>query len=95
MDEELLQIVASLPATEGYTPQDRYADFRQVFGTDQGQRVLAEILSWGRLFRTPSLGSPVDPYKAMLLLGEANIAKRLLTTYNYEPPQQPDRQEKT
>lgn len=95
MDEELLKLVTSLPNVQGYSPQQRYQDFRQLFGTDQGQRVLAEIVSWGKLFRTPSLGNPVDPAKAVLVLGEANIAKRLLFTYNFEPPEQTGKQEKS
>jgi len=95
MDNELLKIVNKLPSVQGYTQQERYADFRKVFKSQHGQRVLAEILSWGRLFRTPLLGSPVDPNKAMMTIGEANIARRLLVTYTVEPNEQPQRQEKS
>jgi len=94
MDEEILAVINSLPSTEGYTQQARYHDFRRVFDNVEGQKVLAEILSWGRLFRTPALGNPIDPNKAMITIGEANFARKLLVTYTLEPPEQPTKQEK-
>lgn len=83
MDE--LEQILSLPSTEGYTAQDRYRDFRRVFGTDEGQRVLKELLAWGALFKPKVYGKPIDPYRVMVLEGEANFARRILYTMNNEP----------
>lgn len=84
-----LDYISSLPVTENYTPRDKYQDFHQLFSTDQGQRVLREILSWGRMFSTPITGSPVDPYLSHVRIGEANIAIKLLSVISNEPPEQP------
>lgn len=89
-----LDMLASLPSQEGYTPMDRYRDFRKVFGTAEGKKVLREILSWGRLFRSPILGTPIDPYRMSIAFGERNIALKLLATINEEPTEQPQRTRK-
>ena len=95
MDEnELLAFITRLPDVSGYSAKERYDDFRLVFGTDQGQRVMAEILAWGKLFRMPHLGNPVDSNKNLIITGERNMAIKLIAAYNVEPGQQPDRQEK-
>jgi len=85
MDE--LGFLESLPITENYTSKDRYQDFRQVFtGSEQGKRVLREILSWGRLFKPSVMGSPIDPYALAIRDGERNSALKLLVVVNNEPP---------
>lgn len=76
-----------LPATDNYTPLDRYRDFRAVFlASEQGRRVLHEILGWGHMFR-PSFvgGGQVDPYRLAIREGERHMALRLLTTIKAEP----------
>ena len=83
-----LDYLASLPIAENYSPRDKYQDFHQLFSTDQGQRVLREILSWGRMFATPITSSPIDPYLSHVRIGEANIALKLLSTINNEPLEQ-------
>lgn len=89
-DEDLLSALASLPATEGYTPKERYHDFRQLFtGTDQGKRVLRELLSWGHLLQPSVINSPIDPYQTHIREGEANVARKLLVTVMREPPEKP------
>ena len=73
-----------------YLPLDRYRDFRRVFlETDEGKRVLRELLSWGRLFHSPIMGSPIDPYRMAIHLGEHNIAIKLLHTVYTEPKMKP------
>lgn len=91
---DVLDMLASLPSQEGYTAMDCYRDFRKVFGTDEGKRVLREILSWGRIFRSPVLGKPIDPYAMAVAFGERNIAIKLLTTINNEPPDKPQKTRK-
>ena len=86
-DSDDLDLIAELPHSEGYTPQDRYRDFRAVFmSTEQGQRVLREILAWGHVFK-PSVqaAGAIDPHRVTFAEGERNIALRLLTTINREP----------
>jgi len=88
-ENDLYDFVTNLPVQDNYSPQDRYADFRQLFSTDQGQRVLREMLAWGHFFRSPVLGTPVDLNLLAIKTGEANFARRLLATINIEPPAQP------
>lgn len=84
-----LDVLAKLPpSTDRYTADDRYRDFRNVFGTAEGQRVLREILSWGHVFRPSAAGHPIDPYLMVLREGQRDIALKLLHTYSYEPPAQ-------
>jgi len=94
-DNALIDELARLPSTEGYTAADRYHDFRRVLmGTDEGKRVLAEILSWARMFDRGirRLGpGPIDPLGLALAEGQRNIALRLIATVYHEPKPQPDR----
>ena len=93
-DNILSELLLTLPAREGYTPVDRYRDFRKVFGTDEGKRVLSEILSWGRILRVPVLGKPIDPYAMAVAFGERNLALKLMAAVNIEPPDKPQRARK-
>ena len=93
-EAELLDELAALPSQEGYSPVERYQDFRKVFGTDEGKRVLREILSWGRMFRAPILGKPIDPYAMAVAFGERNMALKLMATVHTEPPDKPQRTRK-
>lgn len=91
MDE--FETLISLP-TGKYSAKDRYTDFRRVLmGSDEGKRVLGEILSWCHMFKPSVMGSPVDPNAVLVREGERNIALRLLTTITKEPPQLRDKQE--
>jgi hypothetical protein len=80
--------LASLPALENYSKKDQYHDFRQLFmGTDQGKRVLRQILEWGHLLRPSVARVPIDPYLTHMHEGERNIALKLLSTVHNEPPE--------
>lgn len=68
---------------------DRYQDFKKVFGTDDGKRVLREIISWGRLLRSPILGKPVDPYAMAIAFGERNLASKIMAAIYNEPLDKP------
>ncbi len=77
---------------EGYTNFDRFRDFRAVFLTsDQGKRVLNEILMWTGLFAKTISSNPVDSYASHIRMGERNIGVKLIETLNLEPVQKPDR----
>ena len=89
-----LDVIEDLLVTskEGYSPMDRYKDFKKVFGTAEGRRVLREIVSWGRLLRPPMMGKPIDPYSMAVAFGERNMASKIMAAIYNEPPDKPTRQ---
>jgi hypothetical protein len=89
---DLLDQLSSLAAPENYNPKDRYHDFKRTFSTDEGKRVLREILSWGRMFKPSIQGAPIDPYLMAIREGERNLVLRLLATVYIEPPEPKTRQ---
>ena len=91
---DLLDELTHLPSTP-YDKKTRYADFRTVFNkTEQGRRVLREILAWGGMFSAPVLGDPIDPNRTHVLLGQRNIALKLIKTVYVEPPEPPVKQKR-
>ena len=75
---------------QSYTAMERYADFRAVFlGSDQGKRVLHEILSWGHLYRSSAQVANFDPYKTMYCDGQRSIGIKTMMVINNEPRSQP------
>ena len=90
-DSDLLDELAKLPSQENYLPMDRYRDFQKVFGKAEGKRVLREILSWGRMFNSPVLGRPIDPYAMAVAFGERNIALKIMAAVYTEPKDKPQR----
>jgi len=90
---DLIQLLAEIPPQQKYTKEDRYHDFRQLFtGTEQGQRVYAEILSWAHLFQSSVPPGEIDVNRVFVREGERNIGLRLLATVNIEPPLTPEKQ---
>lgn len=87
---DILDTLASLPAGP-YSDKDKYSDFRKVFGTPEGQRVMREILAWCQLFKPSIQASPIDPYLVTMKEGARNIGLRLLTTYHNEPAERADK----
>ena len=87
----LAELLAELPSRAGYSPTDRYRDFRKVFGTDEGKRVLGEIIDWGRLLRSPLLGNPIDSHAMAIAFGERNMALKLMAAVYTEPLDKPQR----
>jgi hypothetical protein len=78
-------------AHTGYRDEDRYREFRRVFlGSDEGRRVLHEILSWGHMFQSSVGRTDIDPNRVLFLEGERNLALKLLATLNAEPTARPD-----
>lgn len=68
---------------EGYGPVERYRDFRQVFASPAGRRVLWQILEWAHLFRPVAVrGDSNETYRRD---GERNVGLRILATLNAEP----------
>lgn len=77
--------------SQGYaTEMERYQDFRQVFlGSDQGRKVLNEIMRWGHAFRSNSNVAGYDPVKMNIADGQRGLANRILTTAHVEPKAKP------
>lgn len=74
-----------------YEPMDRYRDFRRVFlGSDEGKRVLFEIMRMGRM-ANPTIppGKPIDPLGMAVMNGERNLVLRLLAIIAHEPAAKP------
>jgi len=96
-DPELLfeQIARFHPGRARYSDMDRYRDFRQLFlQSEQGQRVLHEIMSWGHVYRSigPKRNEP-EPVP-WIKMGERNMALKILTTINAEPIARPEQKER-
>lgn len=92
LELDLLEILKGIPSNERYSAQDRYHDFRRVLmGSPEGQRVLNELISWGRLFRPTVMSQPIDPYRMAVREGEQNYVRKLMAAVFQEPQEQPDR----
>jgi len=94
LDALLGELAAPVDTTR--TPLDRYREFRAVFlGTDQGQRVLHDILRFCRMRSTSIEGAPIDPYRTHVLEGQRNVGIWLTIVLYREPKELPSRQNST
>ena len=77
---------------KNYTETERYKDFRQLFmGSDQGKRVLYQILGWGHMFRSSAALALHDPYRTQFHDGERNLTLRIFNAVHVEPKDKPTR----
>ncbi len=93
--DEYLEILADLSMPEDYDPLDRYNDFRKVFlETEQGRRVLRQVLGWGHLLKSHlvRMPRPIDPYAILAAEGERNLALHIFSVMLVEPSERPDEQ---
>lgn len=61
---------------QGYNnSKTMFEDFRAVFGTEQGKRVLGKIMEWAGMFRSSIVKG--DPYATYAREGERNIGARI------------------
>ena len=76
------------------TKMDRYREFRRVFlGTDEGKRVLYDILAWCHMGHSSiKPGQVIDPYDVVKQEGERRVGLYISTTLNAEPTAQPTKQ---
>lgn len=76
--------------SEAYTEIDRYRDFRKVFSTPEGKRVLSQIMEMTHIY-APSvpepevLGGAPNPNLTYFREGERNVGLRIIATMNAEP----------
>lgn len=89
---DLFDILAGFPSTANYTAHDLYVDFRKVFfGSDEGKRVLKNILELGLVFTEPEIASPIDPYLLAQMRGRRWMALKILKLSQFEPKEAPTR----
>ena len=73
-----------------YDKMDRFRDFQRVFlESEQGKRVLYEILLWCHITRPSAPLAKFDPYETMFLDGERSIGIQIMVTMNAEPRVRP------
>jgi len=70
---------------------DRYRDFRMLFSSDVGQKVLAEIHRMAFAGRSVAASAGFDPHKTMYLDGMRNLALQIHITATREPKALPQR----
>lgn len=61
-------------------------DYRDVFATPEGQRVLADLMTWCHAW------NPIeesDPIKLAMATGEQNVGKRIAGMMAYRPEEYP------
>jgi len=91
------EIKATHPGKGRYNPMDRYRDFRAVFlGSDQGKRVLCEIMSMASIFVSAPVLGRFEPNRTMFFGGAHSLAYSIASVANTEPaqPQQKQRKER-
>ncbi len=72
----------------GYGAAERRRDFRSVFATPAGRRVLWSLLDWCGLFRPVAVKG--DPYETYHRDGRRDIGLRILRTLEASVPQGQD-----
>ena len=78
----------SFHSIEGRTLLDRYRDFRAVFfGSDEGKRVLHDILGLAKLSApiAPPFPEQIDPNRMMILEGGRELAIKIIEIVLKEP----------
>lgn len=82
----LADLARGKPPTN-YTAMDRYRDFNRVFtGSDEGKRVLNEILRMAHVFQT---SMRPDVNRTVFLEGERNLGLKILVVMTEEPRPKP------
>lgn len=85
--QEMMAEIEQTRAHRPYSKMDRYRDFRQLFmGSEQGKRVLYELLAWGNQFQSSVRRGNYDPYQTMFYEGQRSIATDIIRTLSKEPP---------
>ena len=83
-------LTSVLAGNRDYKPLDRHQDFRAVFlGSDQGRRVLHEIMALGHFFRATSSRARFESNRAFFYDGERSLAARIYAITTIEPALRP------
>lgn len=99
-EHKLLEILeASFYNVSGRNKQDRYAEFNRVFmGSDEGKRVLYEILGLAKLSArlVPPFPAPVDKDRMLIREGARQLAADILDVLkNPHTEEKPTRQNRS
>jgi hypothetical protein len=96
IEAEFADLARTHPGTAAYTAMDRYRDFRAVLlGSDQGKRVLYEIMSKGHMFASSAALGRHDANKTFFHEGERNLALMIFGFARAEPKAKPMTQGKS
>lgn len=88
--EDLFSFLAAPRPPAGYTELDRYRDFRRVFtGSEEGKRVLQEIMRLCCMARPMNFGNPIDPNLALVIETRRNLGFSLRHIIETEPQPKP------
>lgn len=91
--EALEDLGKTHPGKGRYAPMDRYRDFRQVFlATEQGRRVLWEILDMGHMTAVPCVLAGFDTNRTNFFGGRQALAIDIFKAVHIEPTEPPKRQ---
>ena len=87
----LLKVLQLAPPPEGYTPVDKYRDFRRVFlygdATEiQARRVLHIILDMANFWQTQARDSSLETFR---VIGQHDIVRGILNIIIQEPTDLP------
>lgn len=75
-----------------YSEMDRYRDFRRLFlETQEGKRVLNQILAWAHMWTT---SMQPTPHETVFAEGERNIGLMILAALHHEPTEKPTKSRK-
>ena len=76
---------------------DRGGDFKAVFGTPQGKRVLWQILAWAGMYAQfgVAVDQPDPAFRAAMSHGAQNLAKRILAARRETPKARAARSQRT
>ena len=92
IDDFLAEIAGA--QTDRRDPRDRFREFRAVFlATDEGRRVLYDILTWCHRYQSPVSRNPetgeAHVYNTFIKLGEHSVGHKILAAIHKQP--RPDR----
>ena len=88
--EAFLAELAQAHPGKAYKPMDKYRAFRRLFlDSEQGRRVLYELMSWGHMYRSPAKMSNFDTNETFFHEGESHFAKLIMSTMHAEPKARP------
>lgn len=94
MSDDIFDEIVGLGAVHpgAYPPMERYRDYRAVFmATDQGRRVLQDILLKAGFYHTALMSDPLDMGRVVAREGSRTLALDILNTTFKEPSDAPAR----
>lgn len=89
MSDNLFGTLSGLPSF-GKDDMARYQTFRKVlFESEEGKKVLHEILGWCQILNVMPPAPPIDPYLLSFHEGERHIGSKIIRAMLIEPREKP------